>query len=68
MSWGNRKPQKQLTLITIDDDYLSNDLFVGEEYNEVIEKYKKLGVIGKFGTENFDAEGYEYGLYPESII
>ena len=42
ISWGNRKSKKSLSLIIV------VDLKVDEEYMEIIEKYKNLGVVKKF--------------------
>ncbi len=46
-SWANRIPQKSLSLIII-DEVVSRNLKVKKESKEVIEKFKKLGVIKEF--------------------
>ena len=56
MSWKNRKSKKSLTLIIVKDGYEKNSLDVNEENMKIIEKFKKLGTIRKFGTEMYDAE------------
>ncbi|CAG8635639.1 13802_t:CDS:1 [Funneliformis mosseae] len=47
LSWGNRIPHKPLKLFV-------TTLELNEEIITTIEKYRKLGVIRKFGFENFD--------------
>jgi len=54
ISWRDRIPQKSLSLIVINDDFSLYNLYVNEENAKIIEKYKELGVIKKFGTERFD--------------
>ena len=46
INWGNRIPQKSLTWII--------EGYYDEEIITIIEKYKKLGIIRKFGFEEFD--------------
>ena len=46
-SWENRIPQKSLSLIII-DEIASRSLKVKKESMEVIEKFKKFGVIKEF--------------------
>src|SRR6266498_1839391 len=48
ISWANRVPQKSLSFIVSE---------IKKESMEIIEKFKKLGVIKKFGMM-----GYEYNL------
>ncbi|RIA90193.1 hypothetical protein C1645_876268 [Glomus cerebriforme] len=49
--WKNRTPKKSLTLIII-KEYDSN-LELNKENMEIIEKYKKLGIIKKFETKEY---------------
>ncbi|CAB4381658.1 unnamed protein product [Rhizophagus irregularis] len=42
ISWKNRVPQKQLTLIIVSD---KNPLYAHDENKKIIEKYTKLGII-----------------------
>ena len=57
ISWGKRIPQKSLILIIVNSNY-------GFDTNEgnitMIEKYKKLGIIKEFKTEEYDTEEYLY--------
>ncbi|CAI2179068.1 4359_t:CDS:1 [Funneliformis geosporum] len=55
LSWGNRIPHRPLNLFVIKNNGgYSLALDVNEENIITIEKYRKLGVIKKFGIENFD--------------
>ncbi len=47
ISWGNRIPQKPLTLITI-RDFCGYGLDANEGNVTMIEKYKKLGNVKEF--------------------
>ena len=51
ISWGNRLPQKPLTLIISKDGICNYGLDVNEENIRTIEKYKQLGIIKKFEFE-----------------
>ena len=51
INWGNRIPRKSLTWIVYGEGYGYNEGII-----TTIEKYKKLGIIRKFGFEMFDAE------------
>ncbi|CAG8609796.1 5264_t:CDS:2 [Funneliformis mosseae] len=55
IGWTNRIPQKSLSLILI-TGYCTNSLNTKKENMEVIEKYKKSGVIKSFEVVNFDDE------------
>ncbi|CAB4416120.1 unnamed protein product [Rhizophagus irregularis] len=48
MNWKNRIP---ITLISIKDDYWNLPLSANKEIMKVIEQYKELGIIQKFGVE-----------------
>ena len=56
INWANRIPQKSLSLIIIARTrivYEVDDKVVKKESMEVIEKFKKLGVIKKFEIVTF---------------
>ncbi|RIA97025.1 hypothetical protein C1645_856052 [Glomus cerebriforme] len=55
LNWKNRLPQKPLSLILI-KNYESISLEVNEGNMEVIEKYKRLGVIKKIKIQEFEEE------------
>ena len=59
INWGKRIPQKSLILIVsgIFSDY---GLDTNEENIKMIEKYKGLGIIEEFKTEEYDVEKYLY--------
>jgi len=48
ISWKNRIPQRSLSLIITNGSSYSKKLRVKNDNIEVIEKFKKLGVIKKF--------------------
>ncbi len=52
ISWSNRIPQKPLSLIILDG---LNGTRIKKESMEVIEKFKKLGVIKKFEIIKYDS-------------
>jgi len=54
ISWANRVPQKSLSLIIFVWLLYLPDSIVKKENMEIIEKFKKLGVIKKFETFYFD--------------
>ncbi len=56
INWGNRLPQKPLTLIVNKNDFSDYSLGVNEENIATIEKYKQLGIIKKFETKKFYVE------------
>ncbi|CAI2163524.1 15598_t:CDS:1 [Funneliformis geosporum] len=52
--WSDRIPQRSLSLIIV---FVFNDdisLYVNDENMKIIEKFKKLGIIRKLGTESFE--------------
>ena len=51
ISWANRIPQKSFSLIIIDD---SSQLRVKKESIEVIERFKRLGIIKRFEIVKHD--------------
>ena len=61
ISWGKRIPQKSLILII--EDWKTYGLDTNEENIKMIEKYKGLGIIKEFKTEQYDTEEYLYDLY-----
>src|SRR6266542_3737202 len=48
-SWKDRIPRKSFSLIIVSDNFCIKD-----ESMRIIEKYKTLGIIKKFGTERYD--------------
>ncbi|RIA87222.1 hypothetical protein C1645_828103 [Glomus cerebriforme] len=56
MKWTNRIPQKSIILIIVNDEV--NSLGTNEKNLEIIEKYKKLGVIKKFDVIDCDNDHY----------
>ncbi len=53
ISWGDRLPQKPLTLIIYDDFY---NISLDEENLKIIEKYIRLRIVKRFEKKEFDAE------------
>jgi len=53
VNWANHVPQKSLSLIIVVRSHNVNNLVVKKESMEVIEKFKKLGVVKKFEIVKF---------------
>ncbi|CAB5360792.1 uncharacterized protein OCT59_012037 [Rhizophagus irregularis] len=52
IGWKNRIPKKSINLIRIKNEILNNNVLdISKEILKIIEKYKNLGIIKKFGTE-----------------
>jgi len=54
-SWGERIPRKSLNLTITNNFTTHHSSYINEE---IIEKYKKLGIIKDFKTENYDIDDY----------
>ncbi|GBB92252.1 hypothetical protein RclHR1_01990024 [Rhizophagus clarus] len=50
IGWKNRIPKKSINLIRIKNEILNNEILDTSNL-KIIEKYKNLGIIKKFGTE-----------------
>ncbi len=59
LSWGSRTPQKPLNLI-VSKDITNCGFDTNEENIQVVNKYKRLGIVKEFKTENDDIEKYLY--------
>ncbi|RIA89253.1 hypothetical protein C1645_825143 [Glomus cerebriforme] len=51
ISWDNRNNRSPINLISIKDDFWNITLDSNKEIMKLFEKYKKLGIIKKFGIE-----------------